>query len=226
MKTPLCAIQLCNDLLRETTAEHPDRADLHDRIDLQVSRLAELMEAAGVQSKGPRKQLRKERVDLRALLSGVVQVHTSLHGPSGFKFQLRVSSKPPNVFADREALERVLDNLVENAVKYCRPHCIVIRAYQRLRQRGTYVLLEVQDRGPGIAKEHRHRLFEPFYRVDHKTEGTGLGLATVHQLVQAHDGKVEIKDTPGGGTTFRVWLPAELPNNNQLTNLKHHVYHR
>ncbi|HEX8952407.1 MAG TPA: ATP-binding protein, partial [Polyangia bacterium] len=67
------------------------------------------------------------------------------------------------------------------------------------------VSLTVRDRGPGIAAEHRARLFEPFFST--KQGGTGLGLATVHRIVEEHRGAVEFDCPPGGGTTVTVRLP-------------------
>ena len=79
----------------------------------------------------------------------------------------------------------------------------------RARRLEGGVAMEVADSGKGIDPEARKRLFEPYFTT--KAEGTGLGLAIVHRIVSEHLGRIEADDTPGGGTTFRLWLPAISP---------------
>jgi len=77
-------------------------------------------------------------------------------------------------------------------------------------------VLEVRDHGPGIPPEHVERVFERFYRVDpsrtRDSGGSGLGLAIVAAIVASHDGRVTVRETPGGGTTVRVELPVAGPH--------------
>ena len=73
---------------------------------------------------------------------------------------------------------------------------------------GRYVVMEVADEGTGIAAEDRERIFEPFYSTKQEDGGTGLGLAVSLGIVKDHDGWIEIYSRPGGGTLFRVFLPA------------------
>jgi heavy metal sensor kinase len=113
---------------------------------------------------------------------------------------------------DRSVLRQALVNLAVNAIKYS-PE----RARIRLGagRRGEEAFLEVADEGPGIAPEHRERLFERFYRVDKSRSrgmgGTGLGLALVRWAAEAHGGHVELETEVGRGSTFRIVLPAVVP---------------
>lgn len=113
------------------------------------------------------------------------------------------------VFADTRALEHVLLNLLENAVKYTPEggHLTV-----SARAQGELVRVEVQDDGPGIAPQHRERLFERFYRVDsgrsRELGGTGLGLAIVKHLVEAMGGRVGMEPGAPTGSVFWFTLPA------------------
>jgi len=116
------------------------------------------------------------------------------------------------VLADRRALEHVLTNLVDNAVKYCGEHTRVVL---RSEARDKELCLSVQDEGPGIEERHLPRLFERFYRVDagrsRELGGTGLGLSIVKHLTEAMGGAVTVTSKPGAGTTFSVTLKKAEP---------------
>ena len=110
---------------------------------------------------------------------------------------------------DRDAIAQVVLNLLHNAVKFTGPDKqIALRA--RRTDRG--VSIEVEDNGIGIREKDRKRIFERFYRADdllsRRTEGSGLGLAIAKRLVEAHNGRLDVDGRPGGGSIFRVQLPA------------------
>ncbi|MBK9757175.1 MAG: HAMP domain-containing protein [Nannocystis sp.] len=116
---------------------------------------------------------------------------------------------PPDIsaWADAEALEHVLLNLVDNAVKYTPPEGKIA---VRVRAEGERVRIEVEDNGPGIEPRHRARIFERFYRVDkgrsREVGGTGLGLAIVKHLAEAMDGSVGVEPATPHGSIFWVLL--------------------
>jgi two-component system phosphate regulon sensor histidine kinase PhoR len=115
------------------------------------------------------------------------------------------------VFADARRLERMLTNLIDNAIKFGRENGTVTIKHERAaRDR-----ISVTDTGEGIPAEHVTRIFERFYRVDRARSrdmgGTGLGLAIVKHLALAHGGNVSVHSTPGKGSTFRIELPADAP---------------
>jgi two-component system phosphate regulon sensor histidine kinase PhoR len=107
-------------------------------------------------------------------------------------------------------VEQAVINLVDNAIKYSEAGGHVRLA---ARREGAELVIQVRDRGTGIAAEHLPRLFERFYRVDkarsRKLGGTGLGLSIVKHIVQAHGGGIIVESTPGIGSTFTIRLPAE-----------------
>jgi len=115
-------------------------------------------------------------------------------------------------WADAEALEHVLLNLVDNAVKYTPAEGKIA---VRVRTQGDGVRIEVEDNGPGIEPRHRARIFERFYRIDkgrsREVGGTGLGLAIVKHLAEAMDGSVGVGPAQPQGSIFWVLLggPAE-----------------
>lgn len=112
------------------------------------------------------------------------------------------------VSADRAAVEQILTNLVDNAIKYT-PRGGRVRVSADAKD--SRVVIGVEDTGPGIPEEHLPRLFERFYRVDEARSrelgGTGLGLAIVKHLVLAHGGEVAAQSQLGSGSRFLVWLP-------------------
>ncbi|WP_370328165.1 ATP-binding protein [Euzebya sp.] len=109
---------------------------------------------------------------------------------------------------DMDAILRIIDNLLSNAAKYT-PAGTPIDV--RLGETATGLVVTVADHGPGLAPEDKQALFEKFTRGPDPYDrgGLGLGLFVVRALAEAHGGRVEIDDTPGGGATFRVWLTAE-----------------
>lgn len=127
-----------------------------------------------------------------------------------FTIELDMPQRQNLGVADTRLMERVLDNLVNNALRY---------ADQRLRVGlwfdGDIACLQVEDDGPGIPLEERERVFEPFVRLDpsrdRATGGCGLGLAIVHSIAQAFDGYVLIDASPLGGASVRFCWPVNLP---------------
>jgi len=118
------------------------------------------------------------------------------------------ASPVPLLLGDADGLERLLLNLLDNAIKYNRSDGKVV---VQLSRTDGEALLEVADTGIGIPPESIPRIFERFYRVDkgraREEGGTGLGLAIVKHVAQAHGGQVEVESRLGQGSTFRVRLP-------------------
>jgi two-component system sensor histidine kinase KdpD len=113
----------------------------------------------------------------------------------------------PAVLADPALLERALANVIENAVHFSPPgHRVRVEAGAF----GGRVDLRVIDRGPGISRENRERVFQPFQRLGDSpsTGGVGLGLAVAYGFVTAMGAAIDIDDTPGGGATVTISIPA------------------
>jgi two-component system, OmpR family, sensor histidine kinase SenX3 len=133
---------------------------------------------------------------------------------AGVGIVVDVPDLPLMVCGDRRQLVSAVANLLDNAVKYSafrrEPES---RVWARALRRGGELVIEVEDKGIGIAESHRGRIFERFYRVDRGRSrsqgGTGLGLAIVRHVAINHRGRVEVDSTPGVGSTFRLLLPVE-----------------
>ncbi|MEX2208409.1 MAG: ATP-binding protein [Myxococcota bacterium] len=117
----------------------------------------------------------------------------------------------PRAFADASAVEQILQNLLDNAIKYSDSDREI---EVRVRVEGDDVRIDVADQGLGIPEADRARIFERFYRVDRgrsrEQGGTGLGLSIVKHLVQASGGEVWVESTPGVGSTFSFTLPSNF----------------
>jgi two-component system, OmpR family, sensor histidine kinase CiaH len=114
------------------------------------------------------------------------------------------------VKGDQLLLQMIINNLLENAIKYSAKELPIEIALLHSQNRA---ILQVKDHGPGIPEEEKTKIFHKFYRIGNeatkKAKGTGLGLYLVDRIVETHKGKIEILDNPGGGTIFAVTLAAE-----------------
>ncbi|MEO8397875.1 MAG: sensor histidine kinase, partial [Chloroflexota bacterium] len=120
-------------------------------------------------------------------------------------------SKELRVLADRDQVQRVLLNLLHNAIKWSPPR---EKIRVRAESSGDEVTITVLDRGPGVPEDQRERVFERFYQVDKSRSGggTGLGLAICKHIVEAHGGRIWVEDNSEGkdgrGGNFKFTLPA------------------
>ena len=146
----------------------------------------------------------------RIALDELVPLALDQFGPAGSQVALDVAEDLPPVTADPTLLERVLVNLLSNALRYSPQGRPPLIAASYLQDR---VELRVIDRGPGIAVGDRSRVFAPFQRLgdNDNTTGVGLGLAVARGLTEVMGGSLEPEDTPGGGLTMVVTLPAAPP---------------
>ncbi|MGC4116804.1 MAG: GAF domain-containing sensor histidine kinase [Myxococcales bacterium] len=144
-------------------------------------------------------------VEIRAFLEELVARFAGVIAID--RVRLQFAGALPEAWADPDRLERILANLIGNALKYSEPHTPVI---VRGSAWGDGVSISVQDFGIGIEPEELPRVFDRYYRAARAkgTEGLGLGLAISRVLVEAHGGSLSAESEPGKGSTFRLWLPA------------------
>jgi two-component system sensor histidine kinase KdpD len=206
LRTPLAAAKAAIGTLRDPQLDVPaeDRAELLDAAEQSLDRLTRLVE---------------NLLDMSRLQAGAIKLRLEAVAAADFLPRAlddvpdaagRVSLAPvppavPPALADGPLLERVLANLVGNAVKHtASPVTVAVSAL------GRWVEIRVIDRGPGIPATDRDLVFRPFQRLGDRdnTAGVGLGLALARGLVEAMGGTLIPEDTPGGGVTMVVSLPA------------------
>ncbi|MDQ2642697.1 MAG: ATP-binding protein [Myxococcota bacterium] len=208
LRTPVTAIRSAAETLQTGRPEDPATLELFlGIIDRNAARLQELVEDVLDLSRIESRELELhfEVLELGALYEQIASLFKERADRKDIQLQNLGAGK--HVTGDRRALEHVLTNLVDNAVKYCGKGARVSLSASEL---GEQVTLSVADDGPGIEARHLPRIFERFYRVDagrsRELGGTGLGLSIVKHLVEAQGGTVQVESRPGQGTTFSFTL--------------------
>lgn len=173
----------------------------YDKATRDLDDMSALIDDALTIAKSGKSSDKRQRIDLAALLSADI----------ADRADDRISSVPPSPLAllhvdgDRVALQRLFDNLIDNALRHANGARI---SFQTTPER---VVVMVDDDGPGIPASERSAVFEPFYRLDPSrsstTGGSGLGLAIAKQICDAHDGSIWIDASPTGGARLMVSLP-------------------
>ncbi|HZI12078.1 MAG TPA: hybrid sensor histidine kinase/response regulator [Myxococcus sp.] len=214
LKGPLQIISLNAQLLRRQARKDGSSAgDARLEHILRAShRMSELIDHFLEMTRGEVRPLHRERLDLRALASS--KVH-ALEASARHRFILSVDGDDFAGDWDAQALERVLENLLGNAVKYSPPGTTVtVRLAVERGYPADTVRLEVSDEGIGIPAGDLPFVFERFRRGSNVAEGvsgSGVGLASVRRMVELHGGTLHVESQEGRGSTFTVRLPRSLP---------------
>lgn len=209
LRTPVTTLNLTLHLLaerlppaageRETDLMHTAIAETDRLIDLVNS----LLDLSRLQ--GGALMLQREEVAATALMKAVVESFRARADEQGVFLMIEAADFEPRLSVDAIQFPRVLSNLVDNALRHShRGGHVVLAAHQN----GPRVEISVRDEGEGIAAVHLVRIFEPFVQVGQRSGGAGLGLALCRELVQAHDGRLDVTSQPGQGSRFTIVLPA------------------
>ena len=210
LRNPLGAVLICGELLGSASVTPEERAevlaDMQSSSRFALGLVDEVLELSSVES--GRLKLDRTRVDLAALLRSAVKLEQLVAQRKQIAIRVDAPGEACPVEGDPGKLRQVLSNLLSNAVKYSHPGAEVVAG---LHAEGGVAVLEVADRGVGMAPEELTRLFRPFSRLRSQgTSGersTGLGLAITRRIVEGHGGAISVASTPGVGSTFRVTLP-------------------
>jgi len=209
LRTPLASLSTATYLLLRPEMSREQRDQIVNNIHNETLRLNSLassfLDLARLES--GRVQFRKTRFSVADLMYEVRDVMMSKAQETNVQIRVDAPNDMPLMEADRDKIKQVLLNLISNAIKYNRPNGSVIVT-------GSFTEAElsmtVQDTGLGIPEESVPHLFEKFYRVrehENRATGTGLGLSICKQIIQGHNGRIEVKSKVGVGTSFGVHIP-------------------
>ncbi len=207
LKTPLTAIKGFVETM-EASAREENRSYLEiigRNTDRLIAVVEDLLVLSEVEDRGPR--LEKEPVDIRSVVETVIKIFEKRAREKSLSLAVESGAGLPKVLADPYQIERMLINLVDNAVKYTDKGKITVH----LAKDERFVRIEVRDTGIGIGRDHLPHIFERFYVADKSRSrtlgGTGLGLSIVKHIVLAHMGKIDVRSTLNEGSSFIVTLP-------------------
>ncbi len=210
LRTPAAGIKALAEALQMGALHDPEKgprfvAQIVEAADRLTAILDDMLTLTRVER--GQQLFKPEKVNVRRLAEEIVEQLRLKAEEKQISLEIAVEAQD-TVWVDPEGLHTVLLNLVDNALKYT-PANGRVSIQGRANSRGYE--LAVSDTGIGIPAEHLPRIFERFYRVDKARDrasgGTGLGLAIVKHIVEAHKGRVDVRSTPGQGSTFSVYFP-------------------
>jgi signal transduction histidine kinase len=213
LKTPLTAIRMYAEMLRDDMV--PDEAKRHEyysTITNESERLTRLinnvLEWSRLESQ--RRETRLVSADVSATIRDVAEIVAPHARAHGFEIALRLPSPLPPVRHDPDALQQILYNLIDNAIKYASGH-EPARIEVQAEDGVDGVAIRVRDHGPGIPPTKLPLVFEAFYRAEdeltRRTQGTGIGLALSRGLADAMHGSLTARNHPDGGLEVELRLP-------------------
>ncbi|MGA6098033.1 KinB sensor domain-containing domain [Stutzerimonas marianensis] len=208
LRTPVTGMQMAFSLLRERThyPESSREADLFSTVHEEMQRLVTLINDLLNFSRYQSGQQKLEPVpcDPAVLINEARERFVDAAAQNDIEIQLELQPSLPTLLLDRQQMERVLDNLLSNALRHT-PKGGEIRLLAR--HHGERVILSVEDNGEGIPYSQQARIFEPFVQIGRRRGGAGLGLALCKEIAQLHGGRIGVHSRIGHGTIFYIALP-------------------
>ena len=213
LKTPLTSINMFVEmLLLKLYEDETDPEEYLHVIQKECDRLVRLVDRVLDFSKIEKGKMgfHYKQESISEVVLSTVEIFQAQLVENECEIATNLTDNLPQLQIDRDAISEVLLNLLSNAVKYSLEEKKVTINIQTVN---NYVAIEIVDSGIGIPKHHQKKIFEPFYRVNdillQDVEGTGLGLAFVKYIVEAHGGKVTVQSIAGHGSKFTLLLPYQ-----------------
>jgi len=210
-KSPLTSIRQMAEMLVHGRVPSPERQQkYYTSILKQSERLSHLIDNILDFSKMEegQKLFHFEKADITPVVSDIVESFQQHTVDQGFHINLVIPDPLPDVVFDREAMEQVMHNLLDNACKYSGDSR---KIEVHLLSKGNKIIISVRDNGVGIRKEDHDKIFSRFYRAGEEltqtVKGSGIGLTIVKQIVEAHNGTIDVESEVGKGSRFTVRIP-------------------
>jgi two-component system, OmpR family, phosphate regulon sensor histidine kinase PhoR len=212
LKTPLSSIKafaetLLNGAIEDVENARPFVARIEEQADRLHALIQDMLSLARIES--AQQSFKISTIAVDPIVRACVEDHRNLAEAKSIRISILAPGEPVRVKADEEGLRVILNNLIDNAIKYT-PESGAVNV--EWRSEGEVASIDVTDTGIGLSREDQTRVFERFYRVDkarsRELGGTGLGLSIVKHLTQAFGGSIEVQSEPGKGSVFSVHLPT------------------
>ena len=215
LKTPIASISLAAQMMNDDSVTKSEQMTKHlgTVINDEAKRLRFLVEKVLQMSMFDRQDttFKKKELDLNEMVESIANNFSLRVEHTGGKIYTQIEAVDSAIYADEVHFQNVINNLLDNAVKYRKPDS-PIDIYIKTWNDGDHLYFSIRDTGVGIKKDHLKKVFEKFYRVHtgnvHDVKGFGLGLAYVKNVVTLHQGEIRVDSELGKGTTFTVKLPA------------------
>ncbi|MBR5919283.1 MAG: HAMP domain-containing histidine kinase [Prevotella sp.] len=215
LKTPIASISLAAQMMNDDSVTKSEQMTKHlgTVINDEAKRLRFLVEKVLQMSMFDRQDttFKKKELDLNEMVESIANNFSLRVEHTGGKIYTQIEAVDSAIYADEVHFQNVINNLLDNAVKYRKPDS-PIDIYIKTWNDGDHLFFSIRDTGVGIKKDHLKKVFEKFYRVHtgnvHDMKGFGLGLAYVKNVVTLHQGEIRVDSELGKGTTFTVKLPA------------------
>ena len=212
IRTPLALISMYIESLERGMVTDPKKVKEYYAVSLQETQrltgiVNKILNFSRIES-GKRKFTFQD-VYINDVVEEVINTFRLNLDSDGFEYLIETSEEDPQIIADREAVTDAVVNLVDNAMKYSND---IKKIIVRTGKEKDRIFVEVKDYGLGISKSEQKHIFDKFYRVTqenlaHKAKGSGVGLAIVKHIMDAHEGEITVQSKPGEGTTFRLYFP-------------------
>jgi signal transduction histidine kinase len=216
LKTPLSLIRMFGETLEMgRLADETKRQEYYRVITRESERLSRLIDNVLDFSRieGGRRRYEMAPTAVEPLIRDTLEAFSHVLTQQGFGVEVAVAPDLPSVSMDGDAVSQALANLVDNAIKYSGERKS-LRVDARIE--GDGLSISVADQGIGIPREEQGRIFEKFYRVGQSEtqgrRGSGVGLALVRHIAEAHGGRVTVESQPGEGSRFALWFPSPTPS--------------
>jgi NtrC-family two-component system sensor histidine kinase KinB len=209
LRTPVTGMHMAFGLLQERVHFDPAARE-YDLLSTVNEEMQRLMQLINDLLNFSRYQSGQQKLNLAPCTIGdlLLRAEARYQGPAqekGIVLAIEEQEALPRLLADQAQLDRVIDNLMDNALRHTPENG---RIHLQARRHAERVIISVEDNGEGIAYGQQGRIFEPFVQVGRKKGGAGLGLALCKEIVQLHGGRMGVYSRPGQGTQFYMTLPV------------------